>query len=66
MNGVAWYLSVCVFLYAVFPLILNGLKCISSFYKAVVSAILIFTFQCLIGFMLQYTGIQIMCVDNPT
>ena len=45
MNAVSWFLSVCAFLYIVFPFLLNAIKKIPSVRHAVFCMCLIFTIQ---------------------
>lgn len=63
-NAVAWYLSLCLFLYAAFPFILQGIQKITSSTQAIIVAITIYFIQCLIGFGLQYLHIEIPNIDN--
>lgn len=46
LNGVSWYLSTTLFLYAVFPLILRYIKKISTVKRAVCVSIAVFLAQC--------------------
>lgn len=63
-NGVAWYLSLCLFLYFSFPFILKQIRKIRSVLQAITVALLIYVLQCIVGFLLQYICIPINFVDN--
>lgn len=51
LNGVAWYLSVCAFIYFIFPYILNYIEQKYTKKKAVLSTISIFSLQIIVGFI---------------
>ena len=51
LNGVAWYLSTMLFLYAVFPLILKGIKRFFTVKRAIVLVLLVYIAQCVLGFL---------------
>ena len=53
MNAVAWYLSLCLFLYLSFPLVLKFIRKIGSIKYAIIISCLIYCLQCFIGFILQ-------------
>ncbi len=60
INSVAWYLSVCVFLYFCFPFLLKHIKKNEKTWISLVAISLVFLFQLLIGFCVyQYTSIDI-------
>lgn len=48
-NGVAWFLSVCVFLYFIFPFVLRSIHTYKTIYSAVWSIILVISMQFAIG-----------------
>lgn len=50
LNGVAWYLSACAFIYAVFPYVLKLLKKIKGCKQAVCIMFFIYCLQIMIGF----------------
>lgn len=49
LNGVAWYLSVCLFLYMIFPIVLKKMKKIHSCRQALIIAVVIYFLQIIIG-----------------
>lgn len=63
LNGVSWYLSVCLFLYAVFPLLLKQIKKLSS-KKSFLFIISIYMIQIVIGVVTQFIDIPIVYSDN--
>lgn len=54
INGVAWYLSVCLFTYFCFPYILWLIRKYKNRYTAVLAIFLIFLIQSIIGIMIEY------------
>ena len=63
LNGVAWYLSVCLFLYAVFPTMINKIKK-SSLQKVIFWAIAIYVSQVVIGTVSQFVNLSDFHIDN--
>lgn len=63
LNGVAWYLSVCLFLYFCFPIIFNYIKGLSS-KKSFAIAARVYTIQILIGALSQFVDISIPYFNN--
>ncbi len=51
LNGVAWYLSLCLFLYFAFPFLMKKLKKINSNKQAFITIFAVFFTQILIGFL---------------
>ena len=62
-NGVAWYLSDCLFLYACFPFILKTMKELTV-RKALVLSAVIFLIQIITGYASQFVYIPISYIDN--
>lgn len=63
INSVAWYLSVCLFLYFCFPFILKIIIQGKSIMKSIIVIVLIFMLQLLFGFCVyRYTNIDIKWV----
>lgn len=63
LNGVAWYLSLCLFLYYIFPTILIMLRQY-SFIQAVNTIGLLFLIQITISFSLKYILVTSSLFDN--
>jgi peptidoglycan/LPS O-acetylase OafA/YrhL len=60
INSVAWYLSVCVFLYFCFPCLLKHIKEMTKTWIPSVAIVIIFLLQLLVGYCVyQYTSIDI-------
>ena len=64
MNAVAWYLSLCLFLYLSFPLVLKFIRKIGSIKYAIIISCLIYCLQCFIGFILQNCTEVSSLIDN--
>lgn len=64
LNGVAWYLSICVFLYLVFPYILKWMKEHSNKWSALSSIIIIWGCQFVVAFVLSRINIPLSISDN--
>lgn len=62
-NGVAWYLSDCLFIYACFPFLLKIMKNYTV-RKSLVVAILVFVFQIVCAYISRFVYIPISYVDN--
>lgn len=65
LNGVAWYLSVCVFMYLLFPYILKAMKRFSCRWNAYASIVLLFGLQFAIAFILRKVNVPVSVSDNP-
>lgn len=63
LNGVAWYLSVCLFIYALFPIIIKYIKKL-NYKKALLVAIGIYLLQIIIGVATQSVNIPYEHFDN--
>lgn len=63
LNGVAWYLSVCLFLYAFFPLVLCHVKK-ANLKQSVIGILSVFCIQIMIGFLSQFTVLPGDHFDN--
>lgn len=57
-NGVAWYLSLCVFLYFVFPWILTNIKKYKSVKQAYKTFIIVLIIQILIAFLSSFLEVS--------
>lgn len=64
LNGVAWYLSVCVFLYLVFPWILKLMKRYCNQLRAWGSIVVLWGIQFTIAYLLRYTYVPMSVSDN--
>lgn len=62
-NGVAWYLSDCLFLYACFPFILKAMKNLTV-RKALVLSAVIYIIQVITAYASQFVHIPISYIDN--
>ena len=63
LNAVAWYLSLCLFLYFIFPKVLNKLRQY-SFIQAINTIGLLFLIQITISFCLKYICVTSSLFDN--
>ncbi len=63
LNGVSWYLSACLFLYACFPRILKYIKRL-NINKSLIVAICIYASQIVIGMVTQFVNIPIVYFDS--
>lgn len=61
LNGVAWYLSASIFLYAMFPFILNKIKKIKSIKTSLLVIVIIYMIQILLGYISNYIYIPHSC-----
>ena len=57
LNGIMWYLSASMIIYALFPLVMKGLKKIGSARGAGLSAVLVFLLQIGLGALSQFVHI---------
>lgn len=67
LNGVAWYLSLCLFLYFAFPFLMKWIRRIKSNKEALITIFVIYGAQILIGFLSRYlpqSGVWIL--DNTS
>lgn len=64
LNGVAWFLSVTLFLYAVFPVLLPVIKKISGKKQALTGMIMIYCIQVVIGWLSQSVNSPIAYFDS--
>lgn len=58
LNGVAWYLSVCLFIYTLFPLIITLIKKYNKPLTALFSILIIFSIQFVLSFLTQYVHVS--------
>lgn len=63
-NGVAWYLSLCLFLYFVFPFVLHFLKRIESSKNIVIIIIIVYLLQNTFGYLSLFLNIPSIISDN--
>lgn len=64
LNGVAWYLSACLFLYFMFPFLMKKIKKINSNKTALITIIVIYIIELLIGFFSSYLPQSFYLFDN--
>ena len=64
LNGVAWYLSLCLFLYFAFPFLMKKLKKINSNKQAFITIFAVFFTQILIGFLSSLLPQSVWIFDN--
>ena len=64
LNGVAWYLSLCLFLYFVFPFLMKWIRKIRSNKEAFITIFIIYGVQILIGFLSSFLPQSIWIFDN--
>lgn len=58
LNGVAWYLSVCLFIYMLFPLIITIIRKYNKTFTALFSIFIIFSIQFVFAFLTQYVNVS--------
>lgn len=63
LNGVAWYLSACVFIYAMFPTLLRLIKKM-NIKQLIIGVFAIYLLQIVLGFFSQYIEIPGDFFDN--
>ena len=60
LNGVAWYLSVSLFLYAMFPFILFQMKKYKGVQTAILTIVILMVFQFIMAFLAYYVQMNII------
>ncbi len=64
INSVAWFLSVCVLIYALFPMVLTRIKRLTKMREAILWMILIFIIQIIIGLVVNRITVPETVSDN--
>ncbi len=64
LNGVAWYLSVCVFIYFMFPIVLKRVKKIKSIYTAILAILIVYGIQVMLGLISQNFVLENLTFHN--
>lgn len=64
MNGVAWYLSVCLFIYMMFPLLMKQIKRYSDDKMAYICIAVILVLQIIVGFLSSLVNVPLKYSDN--
>ena len=52
LNGVAWYLSICLFLYFMFPYLIKKVKKYNSIFSSVIKIVFVILLQTVVAFIL--------------
>ncbi len=66
LNGVAWYLSFCLFMYFMFPFIMKGLRKIKSNKETIITIFSVYGIQVLAGYFSSFLSQSIWIFDGTS
>lgn len=66
LNGVAWYLSLCLFVYFMFPFLMRGLRKIRSNKVAIITIFAVYGIQVVTGYISSFLPQSMWIFDNTS